>query len=85
MKRLSLLIWVTQFGFSILFPMCFFLLLGTWLQNRFVLGSWVLILCGVLGVLTTVSTVRSSLRALRKAAQECEDSQQPPAAFNDHD
>jgi len=65
--------------------MCFFLLLGTWLQNRFVLGSWVLILCGVLGVLTTVSTVRSSLRALRKAAQECEDSQQPPAAFNDHD
>ena len=28
MKTLSLLLWVTQFGLSILFPPCFFLLLA---------------------------------------------------------
>ena len=33
MKFLNLLMWVTQFGLSILFPLCFFLLLAVWLQN----------------------------------------------------
>ena len=84
MKILSLLVWVTQLGFSILFPLCFFLLLAAWLQNRFGLGLWIVIVCGILGILVTISTVRSCIRSLRKAAEEaCEQKEKPPA-FNDH-
>ena len=42
MKVLSMIIWVTQFGFSVLFPLCLFLYFGFWLQNRFDLGLWVM-------------------------------------------
>ena len=84
MKLLSLLLWVTQFGFSIIFPMCFFLLLASWLQSKFGLGLWITVVLGILGFLTTVSTVKSCLRSLRKAAGEVSSQEEPPIAFNDH-
>lgn len=83
---LSLLLWVVQFGFSILFPLCFFLLLASWLQQRFGLGMWIIAVLGILGLLTSISTTRSCIRSLRKAAAEAAgDKKEPPVAFNDHD
>lgn len=84
MKILNLLLWVGQFGFSILFPTVFFLLAGVWLQNRFSLGIWVVLLCGVLGLMTTVSTVKACLHSLRKAAEEASGTKSRPVSFNDH-
>lgn len=84
MKILNLLMWVGQFGFSIIFPTVFFLYLAVWLQNKFGLGMWILVLCGILGVLTTISTAKSCLRSLRKAAEEASGSGEPPVSFNDH-
>ena len=84
MKILSLLMWVGQFGLSIIFPMLFFLWVGVWLQNRFGLGIWIIVVFGILGLLTTVSTVKSCLRSLCKAAEEASDSKKPPIGFNDH-
>lgn len=85
MKTLSLLLWVTQFGFSVLFPVCFFLLLGTWLQNRYQLGMWIIVVCGVLGLLTTISTARSCIRSLRRAAEEAGGQEEPSVSFNEHE
>lgn len=84
MKLLNLLMWVIQFGFSVLFPTVFFLILAVWLQNKFSLGVWIVIVLGILGVLTSVSTARSCLKSLRKAADEASDREAPPIAFNDH-
>lgn len=84
MKILNLLLWVTQFGFSILFPLCFFLWLGSWLQTKFALGIWVVAVFGVFGLLTTVSTVKSCLKSILKAADEASDRKEVPIAFNDH-
>lgn len=84
MKLLSLILWVTQFGLSIIFPTLFFLVLAVWLQNRFDLGMWIIVVCGILGILTTISTTRSCLRSLRKAAEEASEHKEPPIAFNDH-
>ena len=84
MKILNLLMWVGQFGFSIIFPMLFFLYLAVWLQTRFDLGIWILILFGMLGLLTTISTVKSCLHSLCKAAEEASGSKKPPIGFNDH-
>lgn len=84
MKILSLILWVGQFGFSVIFPTLVFLLLGNWLQNRFRLGFWALAVCAVIGVLTSVSTAKSCLKALRKAAEEAGSDKEPPTAFSDH-
>ena len=84
MKILNLLMWVGQFGLSILFPTVFFLLVGVWLQNKFSLGIWILILSGILGILTSVSTAKACLHSLCKAAEEVSGDKQPPIGFNDH-
>ena len=84
MKLLNLIMWVTQFGLSILFPLCFFLILGVWLQTKFALGIWIVVVLGILGFLTSISTVRSCLHSMQKAAREVASQTPPPIAFNDH-
>lgn len=84
MKILALLMWVGQFGFSCIFPLLFFLLLAVWLQNKFGLGLCIIVVFGILGLLTTVSTVRACLRSLRKAAEEASGQTDRPISFNDH-
>ena len=84
MRFLSLLMWVGQFGFSVIFPTLFFLLLAVWLQNTFGLGACILVVLGILGILTSISTTRSCLRSLRKAAEDASSRETPPIAFNDH-
>lgn len=84
MKLLALLSWVTQFGLSVIFPTLFFLFLGVWLRGKFGLGLWVLAVFGILGLLTSISTTRSCLRSLRKAAEEASDRKEPPISFNNH-
>jgi len=66
MKYLSLLTWVGQFGFSCLFPTCVFLLLGVYIQGRFHLGVWVVIVLGVIGFLTSIRTARICLQSMQK-------------------
>lgn len=84
MKVIALLMWVGQFGFSAIFPTVFFLLLANWLQNRFGLGLWIVVVLGILGILTSVSSARACLRSLRKAAEEAGGSRETPVSFNDH-
>lgn len=84
MKVLSLLMWVTQFGLSILLPPCLFLLLANWLQNRFGLGPWVMIVLGLLGLYTAFTTARANLKSMLKAVAEVSGNEEPPMAFNDH-
>lgn len=84
MKLWPLLIWVSQFGVSTVFPVCAFLLLGTWLQRRFGLGAWVIVLCLVLGLLTSARTASVCLKALRKETEGASSEKDPPTAFNDH-
>lgn len=84
MKWVSLLLWVTQFGFSLLFPLCFFLLSSAWLQRQFALGMWVIGLGGLLGFLTSISTARSCIRSLRKEAEQAGGDKPRPTSFNEH-
>ena len=85
MKVFSLLLWVTQFGLSVLFPLCFFLLSATWLQQKFDLGMWIIAVSGILGLLTSISTARACIRSLRKEAEEASNRKDPPpTSFNSH-
>lgn len=84
MKFLSLLMWVTQFGFSALFPTCFFLLVAVWLQEKFALGMWIVAVLGILGLMTSFPTARACLRSILKEIERTSDRKDPPPAFNDH-
>ena len=84
MKILFLLTWVGQFGLSCIFPTLLFLILGVWLQQKFHLGVWIVIVLGILGIITSVQTTRSCLRSLQKAAEEASDKKQRPISFNKH-
>lgn len=82
MKTLSLILWVTQFGLSILFPPCFFLWLAIYLQQNHGWGIWTTIVGGILGVLIAISTAKANWRTMRKEAES--GSKPPPVSFNDH-
>ena len=84
MKILFLLTWVGQFGLSCIFPTLLFLLLGVWLQQKFSLGVWIVILLGILGIITSVQTTRTCLKSLQRAAEEASDKKQRPVSFNKH-
>lgn len=84
MKYLSLIMWVTQFGLSVLFPVCFFLILAVWLQNRYGFGMWIVAVLGILGLLISISTARSCIRSLRKEIDRLSSDKEPPISFNDH-
>lgn len=84
MKILNLLMWVGQFGFSAIFPTVFFLCTAVWLRSRFGLGIWITVVLGILGILTSVSTTRSCLHSMQKAAEEISGSKDRPVSFNDH-
>ena len=83
MKYLSLLVWVTQFGFSVLFPTCFFLMIAIRLQEKFGLGLWIVAVLGIFGLLTSFTTARSCLRTLLRDMERASDRKDPPPAFND--
>lgn len=82
MKTLSLILWVTQFGLSILLPPCLFLWLAVYLQQKHGFGPWTTIAGIVLGILVAISTARANWRVMRKEAES--GAQPPPVSFNDH-
>ena len=84
MRVLSLILWVTQFGLSVLFPLVVFLCLGFWLHTRFGLGLWIIVICGIIGFMTSISTAKSCIRSLLKARDEAGSQEKPPISFNDH-
>ena len=84
MNFLSLLLWVTQFGLSALFPLSSFLLLAAWLRQRFGLGMWIFIPLGILGFLISVSTVKANMKTLLKDVQNNGSQKPPPTSFNNH-
>ena len=60
MKDLSLLIWLSQLGFSVAFPLAGFILLAVWLRDNQGWGSWVLWVGIILGVICASNLINHS-------------------------
>ncbi len=84
MKDLSLLVWLTQLGITVAFPIAGFVLIGVWLNNRFHLGTWVIIAGLVIGLCSAITGLRSSLKTLERLSKGKKDDTPPPISFNDH-
>ena len=85
MKDLSLLVWLTQLGFSVAFPLAGCVLLAVWLHNRHGWGVWVIWVGIVLGLIFAIDGLRQSLKALERLTRNKKDQEPPTVCFNDHD
>lgn len=83
MKVWTLLTWLTQLGLSIAAPMAGFLFLALWLRSKFSLGNWVLWVGIILGLVSALEGLRTSLKALARLSKtETKDTQ--GVSFHDH-
>ena len=85
MKNLSLLVWLTQLGFSVAVPLAGCLLRAVCRQARFDMGVWGIWAGVALGIAGAVDGLRTSLKAMDRLANRKPDEEPPPVAFNDHD
>lgn len=86
MKNLTLIVWLTQLGFSVAVPPAAIILLAVWLRTRFDLGVWVVLVGVGLGIVYAIDGLRTSLKAMdRIANRKTPDQEPPPVSFNDHD
>lgn len=83
MKNVSLLVWLTQLGFSVGVPLGGFVLLAVWLHQSCGWGIWVIWAGIFLGLYTAFSGLRQSLKTMGFLAKE--EKKEPPVCFNDHD
>ena len=85
MKNLNLIVWLTQLGYSVAFPLAGFTLLSVWLRQRFNLGIWVIFVGIGLGFFCAVDGFCNSLKIMERLGQDQKkDDTPPPVSFNDH-
>lgn len=85
MKELSLLVWLTQLGLSVAFPLAGFVLLAVWLRSAFGWGDWVIWTGLILGLGGAVNGFRHSLKAMELLSRDKKRKKDPPSvAFNEH-
>jgi hypothetical protein len=83
-KDVSLLVWLTQLGLSVVLPLAGFTLLGVWLHQQLQWGRWVVIAGAVLGIICAADGLRVSLKAMKIIGKDKKE-ESPPVSFNDHD
>lgn len=84
MKEWGLLIWIPQFGISVVFPLIGFVMLAVWLQESKGWGSWVIWIGILFGLITAAVGFRDTVRAMMQMTGKKEEKQEPGISFNDH-
>lgn len=85
MKDIKLIVWLTQLGLTTAFPLAGFILLALWLHNRFSLGTWVIWVGILLGIISAIDGFRNALKAMCLMNKSSDPKEPPSVSFNDHD
>lgn len=85
MKNVTLLVWLTQLGLSVVVPPVCAIWLAVWLRNTYGWGQWVIWTGIALGVICAVDGLRVSLLAMERLSKNKEEKEPPSVSFNDHD
>lgn len=78
------LVWLTQFGLSVVLPPVLLLLGAVWLKNQFALGGWIVLVGLLLGLLGSVGSLHNNLKSIDRAGKEDTPRTPPPISFNNH-
>lgn len=85
MKVLRGIVLVGQLGISLITPPVVMALLGSWLQRRFGLGTWVMLAAIVVGLLTSGTSAYHFCRRVMDSAKKEEDRGEKPVVFYHHE
>lgn len=83
MKEWGMLIWLPQFGISVVFPLIGFIMLGVWLQEHWGWGQWVIWAAIFCGLFTAAVGVRDTIKAMAMLDKK-KKKEDPPISFNHH-
>ena len=84
MKNISMLVWLTQLGLSVIAPLAGFILIAVWLSNNCGFGKWVIWVGIGLGLISAVNGFLNSLKTMNMLAKDKKEGENPPS-FNDHE
>lgn len=84
MKEWGLLIWLPQFGISVVFPLIGFIMLAVWLHDSCGWGCWVIWVGVLFGLFTAAVGVRDTVRAMLQISGNKGKKEDPGVSFNDH-
>ena len=88
MRVLRAVTMLGQFGFTLITPPVVLGLVAWWLQSRFSLGSWVMLLALLLGLLTSGASAYQFFRrvlAAEKKKRQADEPPEKPVVFYRHD
>ena len=89
MKELTLLTWLTQLGLSVALPLAGLVWLSVWLQGKYNLGKWMVIVGIVLGLYVAAYNGWHCLKDLNKLQKNWnskdKEKQSNAVFYNDHD
>ena len=83
MKNVSMLLWVTQLGLSVVVSPVALILLAVWLRDSQGWGSWVIWVAVAIGLYCAIVGLFSSLKQMQQQADR-EDREEKPVSFNEH-
>ena len=78
-KVLQNLTYLTQLGLTIALPLVFCIFGASWLQKRFNLGSWIVLVGIILGIGSAACSLFGFIKTMSKKAKK---SQEPQSRFN---
>lgn len=78
------LVWLTQFGFSVVSPLIICILGTIWLSNRFGMGKWIIVVGIFAGLGGAVSGLMNSLKAMERVSKTDDKKDMDSVYFNDH-
>lgn len=85
MKELGLLIWIPQFGVSVVFPLIGFVMLAVWLRDNWGWGAWTLWVGILFGLITAAVGFRDTVRAMMELSDRKKEPKNPGISFNSHE
>ena len=84
LKELSLLVWLTQLGLSVAFPLAGFILGAVWLRSTFDLGIWIVFAGIFIGMYCAIHGFVQSMKILSEMHNRKKKKDASAVFFNDH-
>ena len=78
------LVWLTQFGFSVVSPLLVCILGSIWLSRHFGIGKWIIAIGIIAGIGGAISGLINSLKTMERLSKSENDEKEHPVSFNDH-
>ena len=84
LKELSLLVWLTQLGLSVAFPLIGFIWVSIWIRQTLELGVWVIFVGIFIGMYCAIHGFVQSMKILSEMHNKNKKKDAPSVFFNDH-